>query len=259
MLGQPALVARHHRGDAERQALLAEQRVAAVARAVGPDLPGLREVHDVLVLGVAGPGHVLDPVPERHAHRVEAGHELPVVAQDFQGAGAHAGHDPHAHGHVGRVRELHPDVRDRRAERAHREGHHVHGAAAHGAGEEVGEHLPHLGGIAPVVGGTGVLLVLRADEGAVLDPGHVARIRAGQEGARPLGLGEGLEGPRLHQLVAQTGVLLVRSVAPVDRIRGGQLGGFLHPAEQFCVSCGGVRAHPARSFGHPQTLHSHLG
>ena len=57
MLGQPALVAGHHRGDAQRVALLAQQRVAAVARAVGPDLPGLREVRDVLGL-VARPRHV---------------------------------------------------------------------------------------------------------------------------------------------------------------------------------------------------------
>ncbi len=33
-----------HRGDAQRQALLAEQRVAAVARAVRPDLAGVGEV-----------------------------------------------------------------------------------------------------------------------------------------------------------------------------------------------------------------------
>ena len=38
VLGEPALVARHHRRDPEREALLAEQRVAAVARAVRLDL-----------------------------------------------------------------------------------------------------------------------------------------------------------------------------------------------------------------------------
>ena len=40
------------------EALLPEQRVAAVARPVRPDLPRLREVDDVLVV-VARPGHVL--------------------------------------------------------------------------------------------------------------------------------------------------------------------------------------------------------
>ena len=49
MLGEPAVVARHRRRDAQREALLAEQRVAAVAGSVRPDLARLGEVHDVLV------------------------------------------------------------------------------------------------------------------------------------------------------------------------------------------------------------------
>ena len=55
VLGHPAVVAGHDRGDAQREALLAEQRVAAVARAEGDDLAGLGEVDDVLVVRVAGP------------------------------------------------------------------------------------------------------------------------------------------------------------------------------------------------------------
>ena len=62
---------------------LPEQGVAAVAGAVAPDLPGLGEVDDVLVLGVAGPRHVgpglAVGVDERVADRVQAGHELAVV------------------------------------------------------------------------------------------------------------------------------------------------------------------------------------
>jgi hypothetical protein len=58
VLGEPALVVGHGARDAQGEALLAEQRVAAVARPVRPDLPGLGEVDDVLVLGVAGPRHV---------------------------------------------------------------------------------------------------------------------------------------------------------------------------------------------------------
>ena len=49
VLGQPALLVRHHRGDAQGEALLAEQGVAAVARAERPDLARLREVRDRLV------------------------------------------------------------------------------------------------------------------------------------------------------------------------------------------------------------------
>ena len=75
VLGHPALVARHHRGDAQREALLAEQRVAAVARAVGPDLARVREVDDVLVSSLHGHGTSSTPSVERHADGVHAGDE----------------------------------------------------------------------------------------------------------------------------------------------------------------------------------------
>ena len=135
VLGHPAGVAGHDRGDAQREALLAEEGVAAVARAVRDDLARLGEVDDVLVLGVARPGHVLLARLERGADRVQAGDEL-AVAEHLEGARAHAGHDAHGDRHVGRVGQLHADVGDVRAERAHGEGHHVHGAALHGALEE---------------------------------------------------------------------------------------------------------------------------
>jgi hypothetical protein len=60
VLGEPALVASHRRGDPQREALLAEQRVAAVARAVAPDLLRFRVVDDVLGR-VARPGDILLP------------------------------------------------------------------------------------------------------------------------------------------------------------------------------------------------------
>ena len=70
------------------------------------------------------------------------------------------------------------------AERAHREGHDVHRAALHAALEEAVQHLAHLGRVAPVVGRAGVLLGLRADEGAVLDPGDVGGVGEGEVGVR---------------------------------------------------------------------------
>ena len=85
MLGHPAGVAGHHRGDAQREALLAQQGVAAVARAERDDLAGLGEVDDVLVLGVTGPGHVRLTGFERRPHRVQAGYELAVVAEHLEG------------------------------------------------------------------------------------------------------------------------------------------------------------------------------
>ena len=55
VLREPSLIAAHHRGDSQGKAFLAEKRVAAVSRAIAPDLPGLRKMHDVFVLCVAWP------------------------------------------------------------------------------------------------------------------------------------------------------------------------------------------------------------
>ena len=56
------------------------------------------------------------------------------------------------------------------------------------AGEEPVQLRAHLGGVHPVVRGPGVGLALGADEGAVLDPGDVARVGRGPVRARPLGV-----------------------------------------------------------------------
>src|SRR5439155_17132266 len=52
----PALIAGDVGGDAESKTLFAQQRIAAIARAVAPDLASLRKMHDVLRV-VAGPGN----------------------------------------------------------------------------------------------------------------------------------------------------------------------------------------------------------
>jgi len=68
VLGQPALVSGHGRGDPKGEALLAQEGVTPVARAVGPDLLGFWEVHDVLALGIAGPGNIDLGRMERATH-----------------------------------------------------------------------------------------------------------------------------------------------------------------------------------------------
>ena len=110
VLGQPALVVGHGRGDAQGEALLAQQGVAAVAGAVRPDLPGLGEVGDVLVVPVARPGDVVAAV-EGVADGVQALHERarPEHAEDLR---PHPGHRPHVGHDVGRVGQLHADVGD---------------------------------------------------------------------------------------------------------------------------------------------------
>ena len=179
VLGHPAFVARDVRGDAQREALLAEQRVAAVAGAVRPDLARLREMNDVLFL-IAGPRHVLLPGLERRAHACacrgrRASSSLSISSKDRQ---ADARHDAHVHHDVGRIGQLHADLRHGRTDRAHAERQHVHGAAAHGAVEQPLELPAHLERVHPVVGGAGGVFRKRADEGAVLDARHIAGVGA---------------------------------------------------------------------------------
>ena len=201
VLGQPAIVAGHHRGDAQCEALLAEQRIAAVARAVAPDFAGGGEVHDVLVVGVARPGDVLLAGGQRGADAVQAWHPLPL-AEHVERALAHAGHDAHARRHIGAVGQLHPDVRDPRGERAHAEGHDVHRAALHRSGVELGHLGAHLVRGAPVVGGAGVGLVVATNEGAIFHAGDVARVAVRPIAVRPCGLVELGEGARGDQRLA---------------------------------------------------------
>src|SRR6185295_17691052 len=72
VLGEPALRPPHAGRYAQRQALLAEQRVAAVAAAEGPDRVVLREVNDVFMLGITWPGDVCVSWRERHADGMQA-------------------------------------------------------------------------------------------------------------------------------------------------------------------------------------------
>ena len=239
VLGQPALVAGHDAGDAQGVALLAEQGVAAVARAVGPDLAGLGVVDDPLVV-VAGPGNIGLAGAQRRAQRVNGRHEEAVLSHHVQSALAHAGHDPHRDGDIGAVGDLNTQGADRRAERAHAERDDVHRPAAHAAVEQIAESLTHLDRIGPVVGRAGVGLVLRADEGAALDPGDVARIRGGIEAVGALFGVQPRQGAGLAQLRGQGLPLGVGAVAPVDPVGLGEGGDILDPRNKTRVFRGGL-------------------
>ena len=69
MLGQPALLAREPARQSQRHALLAEQRIAAVARPDRPDGVLLGEVHDEA------------PLRAEIAERVQASRELARAAR----------------------------------------------------------------------------------------------------------------------------------------------------------------------------------
>ena len=235
MLGHPAFVAGDVGGDAEGEALLAEERVAAVAAAVGPDLAGFGEVDDVLFV-VAGPGDILFAGCERCADGVHAGDDALLVLVDLGEDGeADAGHDAHVDDGVGGVGELDADARHGRADGAHAVGQDVHGASLHAAAEELLELAAHDVGVFPVVGGAGVVLGERADEGAVFDAGDVAGAGAGEEAAGPELLVEFGEGASLDELVAEEVVLGLGAVDPVDVIGLGEVGHLFDPADEVLV------------------------
>ena len=234
VLCQPTVAQPHVRRNAQREALFAEQRVAAIARAVAPDLARLGEVHDVFRL-VARPRDVLLPGREWCADGVHAGHKLAALAEHLNGAAAHAGHDLHVHGDVGRIRQLNADVGDWRTQRAHRERHHVHRAARHRALEQRLQRGAHVGRGHPVVGGTSVFFLFAADEGAVFNAGNVGRVTAREVGIRALGFVQLFESAGLDQLAAQAVVLFGAAIAPVNAGRLRERGHFAHPGEQANV------------------------
>ena len=84
----------------------------------------------------------------------------------------------------------------------------------------------------PVVGGAGVGLLDGADEGAVLDPGHVGGVGGAVERVGLLLRVEPGEGAGLDELVGEGRPLLVRAGAPVHAVGLGQLGDFLDPGQQ---------------------------
>ena len=110
MLGHPALVAGHRRSDPEREALLAEQRVATVARAIAPDLTGFGKVNDVFFL-VGRPRDVLLPLGQWRADGVQARDDaLKIAIDELEDFFADARHDAHVDDGVGRVGKLDADL-----------------------------------------------------------------------------------------------------------------------------------------------------
>ncbi len=196
--------------------------------------------------GVAGPGHVLLAGCERGAHRVDGADELAVRAELFEDGAAHPGHGAHGDRDVSGVGQLDAEGGQRGAQRAHAERDDVQGASAHRAAEEAvlaAEDLPHLGGVLPVVGGSGVHLALGADEGAVLDPGHIGGVGGRVVGVRPLHGVEFRERAPLDQFRAQPVVLGLGAVAPYDPVGLGEVRDLRHPGEQLAVTGGrGIRA-----------------
>ena len=123
--------------------------------------------------GLHGHGTSAWPGRQRRPHRMHRLDERPALLDQPQRRGAHPGHDPHRHHHVRRVGDLHPELGDGAAQRAHAERHHVHRPAPHAPVEDLRERRPHLLRRDPVVGRPRVIFLLRADERAVFHAGHI--------------------------------------------------------------------------------------
>ncbi len=94
----------------------------------------------------------------------------------------------------------------------------------------------------PVIGRAGVVLLLAADERAVLDPRHVGRIREGKVAAGPLDRIEPGQRAGRNHLRAQAVVFGLAAVAPDDAFRLRQRGDFADPSHEPGVPHIGGRA-----------------
>ncbi len=202
-----------------------------------------------LVVALHGHGESDCGAVERGAHRVQAAHELARGAQHLEHLGAHARHHVHVGDHVGRVGDLHADARDRRADRTHAVGDHVHRAPLHRAGEQPVEGVLHLGRVAPVVGRAGVLAVLRADEGELLDARDIRGVGAHEHAVGALHRVEPRRGAGLHHDAEHVLVLALGAVTPHHPVGLAHRGHVLHPGFEDLVVRHRVRLIGQRALG----------
>ena len=245
VLSHPALILGHLGSDAESEALLAEQSVAAVARTEGPDLAIFGELRDVLILDVlrARPSDILLALLERSAHGVDAGDEIAVLAELCDHSVAGAGHDVHVDDHVRGVGDFDAVLGDRVADRTHRERNHVHRAALHAALVRSFHLLLHLDGIHPVVGGACVNLALGADERAAFNARNVTLVRTGEIASRTLLVVQLDELAVLDHHLANCGMLFLRALHDDNLVGCAELVPLVNPRED-------LRVGEFRRFGH---------
>ena len=251
---RPAPLPAHVRGDAQREALLAEQRVAAVAGAERPDLARFRVSGRCTCVGLHGHGTSASPARQRRADRVHAGHEVAVLAQHVEHRAAHARHDAHVDHDVRAESVIStPMCAMWRAERPHRERHHVHRAAAHAAVEQPrrawrasrpGRPSCWSGRRPPP---SREQMKVRSSTRATSPGSDSARNEFGRlTGSSRRSV------PAATISIAQPVVFLLRAVAPVDAIGPGQRRDRPDPFDQPLMPdpLGGLRARRTRSCGH---------
>ena len=231
VLGEPALVVGHRRGDPQRVALLAQQRVAAVARAEAPDLAGLREVADVLGV-IARPRHILLAGLQRGTDGVQRLDEEAVLADLVQRRLAHPGHRPHRHDDVLRVGDLDTELGIVSTERAHAERHDPQGPAPHTSAVQVLHDGAHFVRVHPIIRWAGVDFALGTDKGAGLHAGDIGRVGERQIRVRLLLVVEPDEGARLNQLCVEPLRLFVGAVGEHHPVGLREFRDLLDPGKQ---------------------------
>jgi hypothetical protein len=133
VFGKPPLPAGRDRGEAQRQRLLAEEGVPAIARAISEDFLRFGKVGDANVVGVAGPGYVVSIIVERAADGMDASDKVAFSTEGSNDLRTHAGHESHVGHDVRRVSELHTDAASQGTDRSHAKRDDIHRAAAHAA------------------------------------------------------------------------------------------------------------------------------
>ena len=145
MLRHPTFLPTLIGSDAQCEAFLSEQNVAAVCRVNGNDGIILRELADISLLRI----HV--------AFRMQASYPVVGVAENFQHLAADTGHNRHIKYDIDGIRYLNTDFGERRTDRSHGIRDDIHGSAFIGAAGDIIELRVHFLWVTPVVGRTGVL------------------------------------------------------------------------------------------------------
>ena len=169
---QPCL-AREIGADPQSETFLAEENVAAVARADRNDRVVLWEMADEPAFRIEIEQRVHAAVPFR----------VRVFAEPLHRDFSHARHDPHAEHDVDGIGDFEADFGERRIRRPHDVGNDEHRPPAHRAFQQAVKFRVGFRGLGPVIGRAGFLFRRRADESELLDPRDVVRIRAMQIGA----------------------------------------------------------------------------
>ena len=182
VLGQPALVAGHRRWRSAASSTSCRAASCRRSRSRSDQISRVSGKWEMYLVVVARPGHVGLARLQRRADRVQRRHEVGVrrPSRPAPRVPIRVMIRIEATTYALSVIST-PNIGLSALERAHAERDHVHRPAAHAAAVQLGHPGLHLGRGHPVVGRAGVGLVDRADEGALLDPGHVGRVGAGPE------------------------------------------------------------------------------